>query len=101
MTNGHRLGLWITAIGLGLTLVGAPALAAPPATPSSLRAAATQGGAPAPTRSLAAPARERGYAQREAATPRNADFKGNGVGIYIGGSTLAVVLVVVLIVVLL
>ncbi|SRR5258708_39740885 len=95
----QTLARWLAALGLGLALVGAPALAK---------------GAPAsttfPTASVASPAarasgdvhqRQLHYAQREAANPRPADFKGNGAGIYIGGSTLAVVLVVVLIVVLL
>ncbi|HEX3695782.1 MAG TPA: hypothetical protein VH374_10365 [Polyangia bacterium] len=40
------------------------------------------------------------YAQREAQVPQIADFKGGSVGVYIGGSTLAVVLLVVLLVIL-
>jgi hypothetical protein len=41
------------------------------------------------------------YAAREAETPQLATFEGGSAGVYIGGSTLAVVLIVVLIVVLL
>ena len=95
----HRLGLWLTALALGLTLFGTPAFAAPAASPPSTQSAP----AASPTETdgaSKAPGRASRYAQREAATPRAADFKGNGAGIYIGGSTLAVVLLVVLIVVL-
>ena len=96
-----RLGLWAACLALGLTLLGAPAFAASPAAPdsaASLGAPATKD-SPRPAHEIAS--RQTGYAQREAANPRAAEFKGNGAGIYIGGSTLAVVLIVVLIVVLL
>ncbi|HVZ73160.1 MAG TPA: hypothetical protein VHJ20_12355 [Polyangia bacterium] len=56
--------------------------------------------APAPASPMS-PARQRDYAAREAASPQTADFQGNGAGIYIGGSTLAVVLLIVLIILLL
>jgi hypothetical protein len=97
----NHLGLWAASLGLGLTLLGAPAFAATPAT-----AGATEQAAPADSKASPRPARElstrqTGYAEREAASPRTAEFKGNGAGIYIGGSTLAVVLIIVLIVVLL
>jgi hypothetical protein len=92
----QRLLRAIAALGLGLVLVGAPTIA---------------NATPAPTPTLAAPKardattrdqpRSASYAAREAVAPRAADFKGNGAGIYIGGSTLAVVLVVVLVLVLL
>jgi hypothetical protein len=96
----RRLILWITALVLGVALVGTPALAASPRTGSAAAApapAVESEGAPRPR----ADTRQARYAARETAAPRAADFKGNGVGIYIGGSTLAVVLVVVLILVLL
>jgi hypothetical protein len=93
-----RLAHGLTALTLGLALAGTPALAAvaPPTPPAVPASRAGDDAAPAPAKS-----RARGYADREAAAPRAADFKGNGVGIYIGGSTLAVVLVIVLVVVLL
>jgi hypothetical protein len=40
------------------------------------------------------------YARREAQVPQIADFKGGRADVYIGGSTLAVVLLVVLLVIL-
>jgi hypothetical protein len=41
------------------------------------------------------------YAAREAETPQLATFEGGSAGVYIGGSTVAVVLIIVLLVVLL
>jgi hypothetical protein len=92
----------LAATCLGLALLGAPALAtAAPVPPAAAAAPA----APATTPALPLPQdvqeRQRRYAQREAQNPAAADFEGNGVGLYIGGSTLAVVLVIVLVVVLL
>jgi hypothetical protein len=86
----------IAALGLGAALIGWPAVAS--AAPRPVPAATTTdvGAPPSDVHE-----RELRYAEREAASPRAADFKGNGVGVYIGGSTLAVVLIVVLIVVLL
>jgi hypothetical protein len=95
----QRLLRAIAALGLGLVLVGAPTIAnAAPVTPSApaLTTPTTKNNAP----NDAQPHRA-SYAAREAAAPHAADFKGNGAGIYIGGSTVAVVLVVVLILVLL
>ena len=95
----QRLSRAIAALGLGLALFGAPAIAAAaprPATTASPAASDATVGDVKP-----GDARERRYAAREAASPRAADFKGDGAGIYIGGSTLAVVLVVVLVLVLL
>jgi hypothetical protein len=94
----QRLLRAIAALGLGLVLVGAPTIANATPDPSSTPAltAPKPGAAPADAR-----ARHANYATREAAAPRAADFKGNGAGIYIGGSTLAVVLVIVLVLVLL
>jgi hypothetical protein len=97
----RRLGLWIAALTLGLTLVGAPALAAPPVAPSPEAPASAAPQATTDDSAPAKPSRQTSYAAREAASPHAADFKGNGVGIYIGGGTLAVVLLIVLIVVLL
>jgi hypothetical protein len=94
-----RLGLWAASLALGLTLLGAPAFAATPDAPPSLGETAPVPSKDSPAHGLSS--RQTGYAQREAANPRTAEFKGNGAGIYIGGSTLAVVLIVVLIVVLL
>ena len=93
------LARWLAALALGLALIGAPALAhgAPASTPV-LSAGATTPAEAAPSDGHR---RQLRYAEREAASPRAADFKGSGAGIYIGGSTLAVVLIVVLIVVLL
>jgi len=89
----------VAAACLGLALFGAPVFAvAAPAQPVAAAASPARASRP-PTSE--AQQRQRRYAEREAANPRAADFKGNGVGIYIGGSTLAVVLVVVLVVVLL
>jgi hypothetical protein len=93
----HRLGLWLTALAFGLMLAGTPLLAAPAATPDAVPAASGTAETPRAHETK----RPNSYAQRESATPRAAGFKGSGVGIYIGGSTLAVVLVIVLIVVLL
>ncbi|HEV3031201.1 MAG TPA: hypothetical protein VG319_06135 [Polyangia bacterium] len=96
----QTLARWLAALGLGLALVGAPTLAkGAPASTTSPTAPAAEG--PAARASGDDHDRQLHYAQREAASPRAADFKGNGVGVYIGGSTLAVVLVIVLIVVLL
>jgi len=94
----QRLLRAIAALGLGLVLVGAPTIANATPAPSSAPALSTPEPSNAPTDTHT---RHASYATREAAAPHAADFKGNGAGIYIGGSTLAVVLVVVLIVVLL
>jgi hypothetical protein len=94
----QRLLRAIAALGLGLVLVGAPTIANATPAPSSAPALTAPKPGDAPTD---AHARRASYGAREAAAPRAADFKGNGAGIYIGGSTLAVVLVVVLILVLL
>jgi hypothetical protein len=96
-----RLGLWAACLALGLTLLGAPAFAATPATPDSAPSLGETASKDSPRAAHEISSRQTGYAQREAANPRTAEFKGNGAGIYIGGSTLAVVLIIVLIVVLL
>ena len=56
--------------------------------------------APAPAR-VSTPSPETAYARRESAAKNLEGFKGGGAGIYIGGSTLAVVLIIVLIIVIL
>jgi hypothetical protein len=94
----QRLLRAIAALGLGLVLVGAPTIANATPAPSSAPALSTPKPSNAPTDTRT---RHASYAAREAAAPRAADFKGNGAGIYIGGSTLAVVLVIVLVLVLL
>jgi hypothetical protein len=92
----QRLLRAVAALGLGLVLVGAPTIAnAMPASPPALT---TPKPSNAPTGEHP---RAASYAAREAAAPHAADFKGKGAGIYIGGSTVAVVLVIVLILVLL
>jgi hypothetical protein len=55
----------------------------------------------APTATVEPSPSTRSYAEREAAAPQTAAFKGQGAGIYIGGSTAAVVLLIVLVVILL
>ena len=100
----NRFKLWISALGLALMFVGSSAHAAAPTTtdePTSETASTTASDGARRTSVAPLGDRARSYAQREAATPRAGDFKGNGAGIYIGGSTLAVALVVVLVVVLL
>ena len=68
-----------------------PAVAPIPAAPTNSTTSTTP-----------APSRDRQYAAREAKSPQAAKFKGGeGVGLYIGGSTVAVILFVVLLVVLL
>jgi hypothetical protein len=98
----HRLARGFATLGLGLSLAAAPAVAG--AAPTKDVAAQTE--APAKKANVisttsGARSREASYAERQEQNPRTAAFKGNGAGIYIGGSTLAVVLVVVLVVVLL
>jgi hypothetical protein len=54
------------------------------------------------TRAAATPRQDNDYAAREARAPQAAKFKGgDSVGIYLGGSTVAVILLVVLLVILL
>ena len=54
------------------------------------------------TRAVATPGRDSEYAARQARAPQAAKFKGgDSVGIYLGGSTVAVILLVVLLVILL
>jgi len=98
MTKQH-LTRWIATLGLALAVsLSLGTTQAQAATPSTLAAPTSQ--------TKAAPAKpgadaDGTYAQREAAHPEAAAFSGDGSAIYIGGSTLAVVLIVVLVVVLL
>jgi hypothetical protein len=101
----HPVPRLLATLGLGLALVGAPALAT--AAPAAVAAIGTNGPVkadattdPAPMRADAH-GRKLSYAERDAANVRAADFNGDGSAIYIGGSTLAVVLIVVLVLVLL
>jgi hypothetical protein len=111
MTNqtvelGHgKWGKWgpIAALVLGTFLVVAPGRASA-ATPPPTRAPVSALANPAPADGTPEDANQRAltYAQREARTPNAASFKGgDGAGIYISGSAVAVVLLVVVLVVLL
>jgi hypothetical protein len=90
-------------MSLGMFLAVAPQMARAEAnvvSPSS-QTAPTDSTSPAADSPETASKRQLRYAEREAATPQAAEFKGQGSAIYIGGSTLAIILIVVLIVVLL
>jgi hypothetical protein len=101
MKNG-QFGRWIAAMSLGMFLALAPQLArAEGNVPSAASEVADGTTPPAADSPETAGQRELRYARREAATPQAASFKGQGSAIYIGGSTLAIVLIIVLIVVLL
>jgi hypothetical protein len=101
----RRLAQSLAAACLGLALAAAPTIAvAAPATPPAAAAPAPRATHEASAARGASDASDEAadrYAAREAAAPQAAGFKGQGAGIYIGGSTLAVVLVIVLVVVLL
>jgi hypothetical protein len=95
----HHLTRWIATLGLALAVslslgttpvqAATPVALAAPAAPTKAAHAKPSGDA------------EHRYAQREAEHPDAAAFNGDGTAVYIGGSTLAVVLIVVLVVVLL
>ncbi len=100
----------IAILGLGLLLLPAAVNATvldvpPPAAEQRSGDAVKDIPAPAPTGTAAAPAAvapgTQTYAQREAAAKGLETFEGGGAGIYIGGSTVGIVLVVLLLVVLL
>jgi len=95
----------IAATVLSVFLLGTAAgqaRAAGPGVPSAPPApAATQTVPAASTTADETSAREVQYGQRETQTPQAADFTGGAVGLFIGGSTLAVVLLIVLLVILL
>jgi hypothetical protein len=104
MTKGH-VQRWIGLLSLGTCLVFAPQIAradtSRPAGPAEL---AQQVKRPMPDSGVPVDGnfQKLGYAEREAQQHQTADFKGGeGVAVYIGGSALAVVLFVVLLVVLL
>jgi hypothetical protein len=95
-----QLVSWIVALVVGLLVGGAPPLAtaAPAASPAPPTLVA-----PPPAERLPEDANRRQlrYAEREAASPRSAEFKGgDSVAIYIGGGAVTLVLLIVLIVVL-
>jgi hypothetical protein len=102
-----RLQRWIGALGLGACLALAPQIAradAPPAGAASAAASARQPIRPVPDAGMPVDGHfnKPSYAEREAQHPQTANFEGGeGYGIYIGGSAVAVVLFVVLLVVLL
>lgn len=95
----HTLSRSLAAACLGLALTAAPVIAAPVPPPAASAPAPQSSKAAAPGADVDQTAQR--YAAREAAAPQTADFKGQGAGIYIGGSTVAVVLLIVLIVILL
>lgn len=95
----------IAASVLGVLLLGTAAgnaRAAEPSVPVAPAPVATQT-APASTAATTdeTGAREIQYGQRETQSPQAANFKGGAVGVFIGGSTIAVVLLIVLLVILL
>ena len=99
----RRLQRWMATVGLagGLMLASGMAHAAPDA-PVPVEAHDVAPTQPATKTRPDAKRPELQYAQREAQSPQAAHFKGGeGVGIYVSGGALAVVLVVVVLVVLL
>jgi hypothetical protein len=107
MTKRH-LQRWIGALGLGACLVCASQIAradgAPPVGAVGPAASARQPNRPLPDAGAPVDGHfgKPSYAEREAQQPQVADFEGGeSYGIYIGGSAVAVVLFVVLLVVLL
>ncbi len=99
--GGLRGSRWLAAMSLGLFLSLSPQMARADARATSPSATEVETTPPAADSQEGASHRELRYARREATTPQAAAFKGQGRAIYIGGSTLAIVLIVVLIVVLL
>ena len=103
MTKRH-LQRWLGLFSLGTCLVFAPQIAGADTTRPAGPAEMTQHQA-RPSKDAGAPDGNFGklaYAEREAQQPQAADFKGGeSVSVYIGGSAVAVVLFVVLLVVLL
>jgi hypothetical protein len=107
MTKRH-LQRWIRSLGLGACLAFAPQIARADGTPAAgsanAAASARQPNRPVPDAGVPVDGHfvKPSYAEREAQRPQTADFKGGeSYGIYIGGSAVAVVLFVVLLVVLL
>jgi hypothetical protein len=89
------------ALLLALSCVPSLVRAQPAGEPPAAIADSPTGG-PAERVPVNAPSTEAGeYAAREAATPALGAFEGGSVGIYIGGSALTIVLVVLLIVIIL
>jgi len=92
---GTLLAVLLIGSGAGSARAAGATLpeAAPPAAADTTRTAQTT--------SVETSRAEEGYAQRESRSPRTADFKGGHEGIYIGGSGVALVLLIVLLVILL
>ena len=99
----HQLTRWIATLGLALAVsVSLGTTPVQAATPVALAASAAPTKATPTKATPTQPADDaERYAQREAAHPEAATFNGDGSAVYIGGSTLAVVLIIVLVVVLL
>jgi hypothetical protein len=93
----------LLAVAFLAAVVGAPSLAwaGTPSAPLAVVQDAPGGRLVAPSAVGDPPSEAVGYAAREAAAPELGSFAGGHVGIYIGGSALGVVLVVLLIVILL
>jgi hypothetical protein len=97
MTIPKSLSRGFIAACFGLALAVSPVVAhAAPVAPSVHASEQTR-----TTATVETSPSTRSYAEREAAAPQTAAFKGQGAGIYIGGSTAAVVLLIVLVVILL
>lgn len=91
----------LAAACLGLALTAAPVIAhAAPVPPPAAATPATDTTKATP-KGTDVDQTEQRYAAREASAPQTAEFKGQGAGLYIGGSTAAVVLLIVLVVILL
>ena len=100
----RNLTRWIGSVTLGACLAFAPQLVRAETAPAPAALTATSGKpvTPKPGAGVAREAPTQSYAQREARNPSAGNFEGGeSVGIYIGGSAVAVVLAIVLLVVLL
>lgn len=101
--NFDSLRKYIAATLLAVLLIGSSAgsaRAAGATLPQSTPPAAVEPSGTAQTTSVETSRAAEGYAQRESRSPQAADFKG-GEGIYIGGSAVALVLLIVILVILL
>ncbi|HXI60003.1 MAG TPA: hypothetical protein VNO55_28240 [Polyangia bacterium] len=102
--NFDSLRKYIAGTLLAVLLVGSGAGSARAAGitwPQSAPPAATETTGTTQSTGASTSTAEEGYAQRESQSPQTADFKGGSAGIYIGGSGVALVLLIVLLVILL
>jgi len=102
--NFASLRKYIAGTLLAVLLIGSgagSARAAGISLPQSSPPAATEAMGTAKVTSGETSSAQEGYAQRESRSPQTADFKGGYAGIYIGGSGVALVLLIVLLVILL